>query len=110
MYVIRNLNGQMWSAPLIIASHNPHKIKPVLLLVFGKLISLTLLRTGNIMTSFLLSIIDHIVIASSSLDAGVNQSIRFKGKFSVSHIQQPEKQYLIAYIQTPNGIRKFESL
>jgi hypothetical protein len=37
------------------------------------------------------------------------QSIGFEGKFSVSPIQQSEKPYLIAYIQTPNGIRQFES-
>ena len=38
------------------------------------------------------------------------QSIGFEGTFSVSSIQQSEKPYLIAQIQTPNGIRKFESL
>jgi len=37
------------------------------------------------------------------------QSIGFEGTFSVSPIQQSEKPYLIAHIQTPNGIRKFES-
>jgi hypothetical protein len=37
------------------------------------------------------------------------QSIGFEGTFSVSSIQQPEKPYLVAHIQTPNGIRKFES-
>ena len=37
-------------------------------------------------------------------------SIGFEGTFSVSSIQQPEKPYLVAHIQTPNGIRKFESL
>jgi len=38
------------------------------------------------------------------------QSIGFEGKFSVSPIQQSEKPYFVVFIQTPSGIRKFESL
>ena len=37
------------------------------------------------------------------------QNIGFEGRYSVSSIRQQEKPYLIAYIQTEGGIRKFES-
>jgi hypothetical protein len=38
------------------------------------------------------------------------QSIGFDGTFSVNPIQQKERPYFIAHIQTPNGVRKLESV